>query len=50
MRKSGKACDVTQNVGIYVELALNGSEQFRYKLSVISPYRVKLLISLPPGS
>lgn len=50
MRKSGKACDVAQNVGIYVELALNGSEQFRYKLSVISPYRVKLLISLPPGS
>ena len=50
MRKSEKACDVSQNVGIYVELALSGNEQFRYKLSVISPYRVKLLISLPPGS
>lgn len=50
MRTSEKACDVTQNVGIYVELALSDNEQFRYKLSVISPYRVKLVISLPPDS
>lgn len=49
MKKLHYACDPTQNIGIYVDLEMSGDERFHYRLRIISTYRVKLVISLPPG-
>lgn len=49
MKKLHYACDPSQNVGIYVDLEMADDAQFHYALRIISAYRVKLRISLPPG-
>ena len=49
MRTCKGTYSYAEAVGIFVELTAGEGSQFRYGLSLISPYRVKLQIALPPG-
>ena len=49
MKKYSYPCDPSQNVGIYIALAMSDDAQFHYSLRLASAYRVRLRILLPLG-